>query len=305
MPTRIVILGAGDIGRALAVVLEQAGHGVLLWDKDPQKVPNQKPLSGLVPQAEVIFICVPSWALREVLIEISPFLPYATTVVSLTKGIEVKSQKLADEVMCELLSRNRPFAVLGGPLLAEEIVQGLQSVGVVASNNRAVYDRLAAVSQGTQLMLEYSSHVHQIALAGVLKNIYSLMIGVADGLAYGSNTKGWLVAQATHEMTEIFAFFRYPPAVILSTAGLGDLIATAFSPYSRNRKAGNELARTGTIFTTSEGIVSLPPMLNLLGEGARRLPLLQTLRRIVIEKQPANQALTECLSATVQARELE
>lgn len=66
-----VIIGAGEIGTALARVLAKRRHpACALWDKQRGKVPGQRPLAELVPPAKVAFLGVPSTAVRPHTLEV-------------------------------------------------------------------------------------------------------------------------------------------------------------------------------------------------------------------------------------------
>ena len=80
-------------------------------------------------------------------------------------------------------------------------------------------------------------------MAGVLKNIYAIVLGIADGLEFDGNAKGWIAARATNEMLAIAETLGADKKIMLGTAGLADFIATAYSPYSRNREIGDEILR--------------------------------------------------------------
>jgi glycerol-3-phosphate dehydrogenase (NAD(P)+) len=103
----------------------------------------------------------------------------------------------------------------------------------------------------------------------VLKNIYAVALGVADGLGLSENEKGWIAAVAIKEMEDVAAFLKADPAVVLGAGGVGDLIATGYSEYSRNHGIGAEIARTGICKLQGEGIASLPPLLRRIEEGKK------------------------------------
>lgn len=106
------------------------------------------------------------------------------------------------------------------------------------------------------------------------------------------NEKGWFVAQSIEEMTAIGAVLGADEKIILGTAGIGDLIATGYSQYSRNRKAGDEIVATGTCAIPGEGMLSLPPLMERLGEKADAFPLLNIVKNICVDHALAQPALS-------------
>lgn len=283
----ISIIGAGEIGTAIARLIQRPGFEVELWDKDVGRIPQQKSLEDILPASSIIFLCVPSWAVRSVLSSALPFLPKDAVVVSLAKGIEVETRKTMDQVMEESLPPGTRYALLGGPLLAEELALGMLGIGVIGTKEKATFDQIHTVFDVSILRLEWLDDPHLTALLGVLKNIYAIVLGIAGGLEWGLNAKGWLTALAIREMNNIVQALHGENKNVINTAGIGDFIATAYSPYSRNRKFGQQIVKTGTGDLKSEGCVALPSLIALLGKQASSFPMLIALHQIIFEHQDA------------------
>lgn len=281
----MVIIGAGRIGTAIKSILKDKGIKTGLWDKDQSKVSNQKRLSEIVPNAGFLFLCVPSWAVRNVMMSAVEHLNKETIVISLAKGIEKKTLKTMDEIFKEVLPAKQPFAVLGGPMLAEELSRGKKGIGMVGSSTRTVFNRLVELFSCTNLCLEYSADAHGVALAGVLKNVYAIGLGACDTLGLGRNLKGWFAQKALSEMSEIIKILGGKRDTAYSVAGIGDLIATGFSPSSHHRQIGKDLVRTGHTNQQSEGLISMPSLFALLGKKAEEFLLLKTLGKVIMQKQ--------------------
>ncbi len=283
----IVIIGAGEIGNAIAFVLKNKGLNLNLWDKDISRVPNQKLLEDILPNADFLFICTPSWAVRPALKNALAHLNKNAVVVVLSKGIEKDTNKTMDKVLDELLSESTGFALLSGPMIAEELTQEMFGIGVAASESREIFDKLSKLFADTNLRLEYSPDIRGTTLAGALKNIYAVGLGIIDALNTGGNFKGWFTQGAVKEMAEIIEILGGQKETVFGIAGLGDLVATGFSSYSRNRKVGDELVKTGKCSLTSEGIISMPSVVTLLGKKIEEFPLLNALSEICIQNKNA------------------
>ncbi|MFX8620588.1 glycerol-3-phosphate dehydrogenase, partial [Acinetobacter baumannii] len=81
----------------------------------------------------------------------------------------------------------------------------------------------------------YRTHdVKGVELAGALKNVVAICAGASDGLGYGDNTKGALVARGLNEMARLGMAMGADLSTFLGIAGVGDLFATASSRLSRN-----------------------------------------------------------------------
>lgn len=284
----ILILGAGAIGLAIEKILGGKKYQIELWDKDTSKVPGQKLLADAAGSADVIFLCIPSSVVREALSLIKPNLTEKKIIVSLSKGIEAATGKTMDEVLSEILPAGQPFALLSGPMLAQEFMHGKHGSAVVASADAAARKMLADLFADTILRTEPSDDVRGVALVGVLKNIYAIALGIADGLGWGENEKGRLVASATSEMAEIACLLGGTAGAALSCAGLGDLVATGFSVSSFNHRCGDSIAKTGTILSC-EGVSSMPSLAGKVAD-IKPFPIFAALKSIIVERADAKRA---------------
>ncbi len=299
MSNKIVIIGVGRIGRAIEKILQnksEPGIIIELWDKDLFKVLNQKPLAKIVPLADFLFLCVPTNVTREILSSILPYLNKKTLVISPSKGIEENTLKTVADILEELLLNKAQYALLFGPMLAEELAKGIIGIGVVAIKKQEVFTKIETLFINTNLLLEYSLDVRGVALAGVLKNIYAIGLGISNSLGLGGNFKGWLIQKAAKEMAEIIELLGGKKETALGSAGLGDLVATGFSVYSYNYQVGEELAKTGKCLPKSEGLISLPSILKLLGENnIYKFPFFRALKKIIFDNQDAKVIFGELL----------
>lgn len=283
----VVIIGAGKIGSAIGGLLKKKDVHVDLWDKNIDIVKDQKTLTEIIPSADFLFFCVPSPAMIEAVRTALPHLNKSTIVVSLSKGIEESSKDTMDKLLERILPDGQNFAILGGPMLAEELSKGMAGIGVVSVKEKDTFIKLAGLFEDTNLFVEYSDDTYGVALASVLKNIYAIALGIADGLDWGGNQKGWLVTKSLQEMAKIAVTLGCKEEVIYGTAGLGDLIATGYSPHSRNRQVGEEeIIKTGQ-YLQSEGYGALPVIIDLLGEKRLGLRVLFALKQVLLEKRNA------------------
>jgi glycerol-3-phosphate dehydrogenase (NAD(P)+) len=290
---RVVVIGGGELGKAVGILLKKNNITVELWDADPSVVPDQKPIAELVSQARFVFFCVPSWAMRVAVTGVLPYLTPDAVVASFAKGMEKDLLQTMAEMVPTLLPPTQPFVVVGGPMLAAEIAAGKKAIGVFAASSRDVraLGELRNLFSSPDFAVETSDDTAGVALAGVLKNIYAVALGIADGLEFSGNEKGWIAARAIREMREIAATLGMNADVALGTAGAGDFIATGYSVHSRNRETGIEIVATGTCSIRGEGLNALPFLIQRLGkEKAAAFPLLMLINTIGIECQPARSA---------------
>lgn len=278
----VSFIGAGEIGQAISQLTSHSGVHVERWDADPKKVPDQKSLKEVVESADVLFLCVPSWVLRKAIKPTIPFLSKKTLCVFVSKGIEEKTHLFIDQLAKKILPKNQPIAFLSGPMLAEELIAGKSGAALVASQNRKTFVTLQSIFSCSDLRLEYTNDVRSVSVSGVLKNIYAISLGIAAGLNWGDNRKGWLCAAALSEMSLILKMQKTNPSFAYRQSGLADLIATGFSKYSSNQTLGRELVEKSQCERKSEGCISLPSLVKQLGvKRMKKLPILSSLNRII------------------------
>lgn len=295
MKPRVAIIGAGSFGQALAFVLKQrTGTAVEVWDTEARAA-TPRDLKGTVHDAKAVFVCVPSGAAREVLESIRAHLSPEAIVVATGKGID--SGRLTPDQLLEVtLLLGQPWALMSGPMLAAEIKQGQLSFAALAANDRTIFSEVQALFSGTTVRLEYSDDSRGVALAGVLKNVYAIGLGIVQALGLGHNVRGSLVMQACREMSEIIVRLGGRRETAWGLAGLADLVATGFSEQSRNGQVGKELVELGECRTASEGIESLPHVKALLSPSMDSYPVLAAIDAVAAGGMPAHDALAKLLA---------
>lgn len=289
MIEKIAIMGAGKLGSALRLVLAERPVEVASWDVDESKMPEAMSLEEALAGAQAVLMCLPSWHMREAAKMIAPHIPAGVGVWSLAKGLEERTNLLTVEILEEELGEGVLVGALSGPMLADELVAGKIGAGVAGCFKVGMGEELREAFAGTNLQVEVSEDRPGVAWGGVLKNVYAMGLGMVEGLELGDDMRGWFVAKAAGEMGEIMAELGGKAETALTVAGIGDLIATGFSKHSRNYTVGRELAIAGTCETVSEGHQSLPQLLERLDGGIERWPLLQVVKTVAVDCEPARE----------------
>lgn len=289
MPTlNVLIIGAGRIGQTLAALIDSgsAGATIHLWDKRPELVPNQQPLLELVAQATVIFCCTPSWAVRDVLMEIRPKLNNAV-VVTLAKGCEASTGRTMAEVLIELLS-SQPHGVLGGPMMSEVLNHGHRGIGVFASASDQAAAIVMTLFNGTILEITRSDDDAGVSLCGCIKNIYAFIVGMSVGLNWDDERRRQAFEAASQEFLVCGQALGISSTTLNGPAGIDDFTETATSPSSHNRSVGEELGKNGYLSRSCEATVTLPSIIKRLPQAAN-VPLLSLLPAIIAGQQRPDQ----------------
>lgn len=293
---RVAIIGAGEIGMALAHVLSaQKRASLVLWDRSEGRVPNQRPLREIISTADALFLCTPSWALRDVLQSIVPHLTTHATIITISKGIERDTQKVSSEIVGEFLAPHGQCAVMSGPMIAEELMADRRGFAVFATLERSVFALFEKVFSGTLLTIEYADDPRSVAFVGALKNIYAVVLGIVDGFAWGTNTKGMLFTRALKEMETLMQAYGCNPSYVYSTAGAADLAATGWSDGSKNRAIGESLATNGACAIQGEGIASLHVVAVFARQKKISVPILDALEMVVTQYRDVKKTFSALL----------
>lgn len=286
MKTKVAIIGAGSLGNALGNAPGMNYVEVRMWDKNPEKVARQKSLEETLKDADAVFLCVPAYAYPEIIKFASPFLGCAV-VISMAKGMIPSETALTAEFLKKALPADHPFAIMSGPMIAEDITRGKPCSAVVAAD-RPSFELVSGIFAKTNITTEHSTDTFSVSLAGVLKNIYTLAVGIYAGLGRPESDQRELAEACLAEMTQAAEALKADKKIVLGTAGKKDLLVTAFSPYSKNRQTGVKTAKDGKPYFESEGATSLPILLTRLRESAETLPILRKLKDVFVDKRPAS-----------------
>jgi glycerol-3-phosphate dehydrogenase (NAD(P)+) len=262
---KISVLGDGGWGTTLAILLSQKGHNVTLWGAFPDYILylnknriNKKFLPGIkipkeiiitpdlkeaVEKKNLIILAMPSQYMRKTLKKVKQFSYSERTIfLSVSKGIEIGTLKRMSEIIYEELG-NVKLAVLSGPTIAQEVARGIPTVAVIASFDGKIKKYLQDILMTESFRIYTNNDIIGVELGGSLKNIIAIACGISDGLGFGSNTKAALLCRGLVEISKLGKAMGAKTKTFSGISGLGDLVTTCISPYSRNRSLGEQIAK--------------------------------------------------------------
>lgn len=257
---KVVVLGAGSWGTALALVLARKGINVSLWSRDKQQVEemkvsreNSKYIPGItfpsflsvsndleeaIQDSNAVVLAVPSHAVRETTNKIKPFLKNQL-IINTAKGIEPESSlRLSQVIAQEAQGYEERIVVLSGPSHAEEVAKDIPTAIVMASQNSLAAKEAQDLFMAPNFRVYTNEDLIGVELGGALKNVIALCTGISDGLGFGDNTKAALMTRGLAEITRLGVEMGADPLTFSGLTGVGDLIVTCTSVHSRNRRAG-------------------------------------------------------------------
>jgi glycerol-3-phosphate dehydrogenase (NAD(P)+) len=191
-------------------------------------------------RADVIVMGVPSHGFRHVLAELAPQLRPWVPVVSLVKGLEQGTNKRMSEIVDEILP-GHPAGILAGPNIAREVAEGYAAAAVLAMPDQHLAANLAELFRTRRFRTYTTDDVVGVEMAGALKNVYAIAVGMGYSLGIGENTRAMVMSRAVREMSKMGEAAGGHRDTFAGLAGMGDLIVTCTSQRSRNRHVGEQL----------------------------------------------------------------
>jgi glycerol-3-phosphate dehydrogenase (NAD(P)+) len=315
----VAVIGAGSWGTTVAAIV---GGRVptALWSRDadlarsissshenarylpgvelPPRLRGTADLEGSCRDADVVVMAVPSHGFRSVLCQAAAAVRSDVPVVSLSKGVERDTLLRMTEVVLDVLpaGRSGPVAVLTGPNLAREVAEGQPAASVVACEDPDTATGLQQLFMTHSFRVYTNPDVVGCEVAGALKNVIAIAVGIAAGLGYGDNAQAALVTRGLAEITRLGVALGGQPLTFAGLAGLGDLVATCTSAHSRNRRVGFELGRgrsldaiVGEMDMVAEGVRSTAAVLQLAARAGVEMPIATIVGAVLYaERNPAD-----------------
>src|SRR5262245_4746964 len=258
----VVVLGGGSWGTTVASICARRGP-TLQWVRSEETAKdinknyrNSKYLGNEVElahslrattdfseaanTADVIVMGVPSHGFRGVLTELAKELRPWVPVVSLVKGLEQGTNDRMSQIVDEVLP-GHPAGILAGPNIAREVADGYAAAAVLAMPDQHLAARLAELFRTKRFRTYTTDDVTGVEMAGALKNVYAIAVGMGYSLDMGENTRAMVMSRAVREMSKLGEAVGGHRDTFAGLAGMGDLIVTCTSQRSRNRHVGEQL----------------------------------------------------------------
>jgi len=327
--SKVSVFGAGAWGSTLAQVLCDAGNEVLLWGRKEDvineintKHTNSKYTGGNILPSEIrattdldeafafskiYVLAIPSQQLRATLELWKPHFSDDCLIVSTLKGIEISTQLRMTEVLEEVIGKHR-VALITGPNLADELILRQPAGAVAAATNQATSEEVRDLFRTPYYRVYTSVDLLGCELAGAIKNVIALAVGISIGMGFGENTQAMLITRGLNEVARLCAAHGADPLSAAGLAGMGDLVATCGSPLSRNRTFGELLGSTGSMESalgqwakTVEGVSSSGAIVEIAHRVGVEVPVIESVADIVNGSLTPEAALQRLMEITTKA----
>jgi len=270
---KIAIIGSGSWGVALAVHMAKLGHNIKIWSfskEEADLINNERKCKFLpeitlpnniectqsfeecVKDSEYIFHVTPSKVVRNTVKQYKEFVKNQP-IIMCSKGFETETLNTLAEILEEEIP-NTPIAVFSGPSHAEEVSRAVPTAMVLASKNQKLLSELQALLMNENMRIYLSNDVKGVELGGALKNIIAFCAGILVGMELGDNSFAALITRGLTEIARLGTALGGKAETFYGLSGLGDLVVTCSSKFSRNRKAGMLIGEGKTIEETRKEV---------------------------------------------------
>lgn len=317
---KVAVLGAGNMGTAIAQVIAKNGYQVNLWNHEGDPSPleqinkyqeNKKYLKGIklsrnikaqenlelsLQGVEAVFFVIPSNFMGDIIKRTVKFLPCGVVCVDASKGIDEKSLFLVPDLMDKIIPEclKKTIASISGPAIARDMVEGKFTAMDVSSKNKLAIKIVKELMESENLKLFASDDMIGVEITGSFKNVYAIAMGLCDGLKFAMNTKSALLVIALKEIGMLVKKMGGQVETVYGLSGLGDLIGTGLCEISRNRRFGECLAQglskqeaTDKIAQVVEGINASKILMKLSKKYHLDMPFASMIYRVIwLNKKP-------------------
>ena len=326
---KVAVIGAGAWGTTLAKVAAENGFPVMLWAHEaevvesiakrhanehflegvslPESIRATNDIADAVDGAGLIILAVPSPFFRDVVKKAAKAMEVADKgciALSVVKGLEQGSLLTMSQVASEEFGSKAIVAVLSGPNHAAEVSRNMPSATVVAGKEKPALETIRKTLGNGYFRIFLHDDPVGVEICGAVKNIAAIAIGVCDALGFGDNAKGSVITLGLTEMARIGRVYGAKRSTCYGLAGVGDLVATAFSKHSRNRFFGEQLGKGKTVEEISklmkgsiaEGTKAVKAVYELSVTKKLDLPLAREIYRVIYEGKELKGAIKAIIS---------
>ena len=324
MRAKIMVVGAGSWGTALALVLSRNGHPTFLWDcfdshldrlmeercnnhhlpghTFPEKLTVVRRFTPLPAGARHVLLATPCAGLTDVLRELQALPDRDFNICLACKGIEPDTLTL-NHLLVEQYLPGVPVAVLSGPSFAREVAEGLPTAVTIASQDASAAVEFSELFHCDVFRTYTHDDIVGVQVGGAVKNVMAIAAGIADGLHYGANTRAALIARGLAEIMRLGQALGGRLDTFMGLSGLGDLTLTCTDDQSRNRRLGLALARGKTpeqalaeIGQAVEGLHTTRVVCALAGKYKVDMPISEQVLNVIDGKVTPQEAVRDLLA---------
>ncbi len=246
-----------------------------------------------ITENDVVIIAISSQSIREFVYSNRDILGNKKIII-LSKGIDIKTKKFMSQIVSEVTNEEN-ILVISGPSHAEEVIKSMPTAVVVAGKDECLVKKIQLEISSNKLRLYRSNDILGVELAGAIKNIVAILVGVSIGLGFGDNTNAAIMTRGMNEIVKFSKIYGAKFNTFLGLSGFGDLIVTCTSKHSRNRKFGEYIGMgfsvedaINKVGMVVEGYYTLKAVIEIAENKEIELPLFSLLYDLLYNDRDMN-----------------
>lgn len=256
MSLKVGVIGAGAMGTAVSQTVAPNAK-VLLYARrkevcedinhtniNSQYFPNVKlhenitAISDLneLKEVEIIFLCIPSSVLREIVIKLEKIVSQNCIFVSTAKGLERNTNKRMTEIIEEVIKK--PAVAFSGPNIASEMVKSLSASTTIACENEDYLNKVKEILVTDSFKVNANTDVIGTEFCGIIKNVVAISQGICEGMDINNNAKFAVFTKSYVETKDIIEKLGGKRDTVDDYCGFGDIVTASTLSVSRNHTLG-------------------------------------------------------------------
>ena len=195
------------------------------------------------------------------------------------------------------------IVTLSGPSHAEEVIEGHPTTLVSASPNTKAARAVQKLFSNETLRIYVNADIKGVELGGSIKNVIAIAAGIVDGIGYGDNTKAALLTRGLSEISRLGAAMGGSVTTFSGLSGIGDLMVTCFSKYSRNRFIGEKIGKGKSLTEilkemsmVAEGVSTAATVYQLSKKYRIEMPISHSVHDILFKGKDPKTTIHELMS---------
>ena len=332
---KVAVVGSGSWGMTLAMHLLKKGHDVDVWfylerdfkqAQETRELPDYLPgvslpselrftmdMEACIRDKEIILVAIPSHTVGITLSKLSSSIASESIIVNVAKGIENDSLRTMSQVIAHALPDHPVgnISTLYGPTHAEEVVQEMPSTIVAACTDESSGKIVQKAFMSDTLRVYTNVDILGVEFGGSLKNVIAIAAGILAGMGYGDNTLAALLTRGLFEMTRLGVFLGAKEQTFAGLSGMGDLIVTCISKYSRNRFVGEEIGKGKSLKNVlknlgmiAEGVTTAKSVMSIQNKYKIELPICSAVFDVLFENKNPKTAVTDLMNRSLRHEEI-
>jgi glycerol-3-phosphate dehydrogenase (NAD(P)+) len=274
----------------------------------PESLVYEADEATALANAELLVSAVPCQFLRSVWGRLKPHVPAGVRIVSITKGIEIKTLLRPTQIITEILGDKYPLVTLSGPNIADEIAANLPATATVACVDETLAQQIQQAFNTPMFRVYTNDDCVGVELAGAMKNVVAIAAGIIDGIGAGDNAKAALITRGLAEIQRLGVALGASEKTFAGLSGLGDLFTTCVSPKGRNRSFGQRIGQGMSVDeaihatqSVVEGVPTCGGIVELAKQHNVEMPITESIYSIIQKQKTVTEAIADLMGRELKA----